>query len=441
MNLLDLVVPRVPLLSPPPPVAEEIMITGDIFKTIQQLHGRGVGIKAIARLLDLDPDTVRKYKDQPEFLPYDREKPVQQSLDGIEEWLRNRAPEVGFNGKVLYREAQAKGYLGSYSVIKRFLAPIREKEHIASVATVRFETPAGAQGQVDWGSSKVWIGPEAVRVHFFVLVLGYSRRMFAHAYRDEKRHHVIDGHQKAFAWFGGYPKELLYDNARTMIMTEKPKDERLNKVFEDFARHYGFEVRFCRPYRARTKGKVESGVKYLKRNFLKGCRFQSLEDLNLRLSQWLTEVADQRIHGTTHVTPISRWEAEKEGLIKLSTVRPWQPDQDHTRRVANDARVTVATNLYPVDPGVIGKQVSVSVREGKVEIRNEKKELVACHDQLAGRFSEAPAPTDFIMRITQTQQREAAAIPPQNDPRWAGEDVQVRDLSVYDEVAGIKEVA
>lgn len=441
MNLLDLLGPRVPLLPPPQPVAEEAMISGDIYQTIHHLKNLGQGIKSIARLLDLDPKTVRKVLRNAQPPAYVREAPVQDSLDQLADWLHNRAPEVGFNGKVLFREARQKGFQGSYSVVKRFLKPIRERERIAAEATVRFETPPGWQGQVDWGSAKVWLGEVSVRVHFFVLVLGFSRRMFARGYRNERRHHVIDGHQRAFAWFGGYPREMLYDNARTMVMTEKLPEDRLNKVFEDFARHYGFEVRFCRPYRARTKGKVESGVKYLKRNFLKGRRFRNLDDLNASLEQWLLGEADQRVHGTTHVTPMSRWPEEQAGLIPLAKVRPWQPDQDHTRRVANDSRVTVATNRYPVHPQTIGQTVSVQVREGKVEIRARNSSLVGSHPQLPGRFQEAPLPEGFAEALARAQKTTEQAGSPRFDPHWPEPDVQVRDLAIYDEVAKLEEVA
>ncbi len=441
MNILDFLGPRVPLLPPPQPVVEDVMISGDIFKTIHVLKKSGLGIKTIARRLDLDPGTVRKYLTQTDIQPYSRDCPAKNSLTEFEEWLRARAPEVMFNGKVLFREAREQGFSGSYSIIKRFLKPIREQERVATEATIRFETPPGLQGQVDWGSSTIWLGENRRRVHFFVLVLGFSRRMFVRAYLNEKRHNVIDGHQRAFAWYGGYPKELLYDNARTMVMTERPPAERLNKVFEDFARHHGFEVRFCRPYRPRTKGKVESGVKYVKRNFLAGRRFRDLDDLNASLEQWMREEADMRIHGTTHVTPMSRWAEESAALIPLSVVRPWQPDLEHIRRVANDSRITIETNRYPVAPSAIGKTVSVHVEAGKIEIRNEAGEAVGSHEQLHGRYQEAPMPKEFRALLVEVAKKAECSDLPRHDPRWPEDDVQVRSLSVYDEVAGIKEVA
>lgn len=441
MKQLDLFLPRVPLLPPPQPVAEDDMISGDLFQTIHQLKKLGRGAKRIAQILELDKGTVRKYLRMAEMPTYERKSPVHRSLEGLEEWLKQRAPEVGFNGQTLHREALTKGFIGSYSTIKRFLRPIREQERIASEATIRFETSPGQQAQVDWGSALVWIGEQRVRAHFFVMVMGYSRRLFARAYLNERRHNVIDGHQQAFTWFEGYPREILYDNARTMIMTEKPAEDRLNKVFKDFADHHGFAVRFCRPYRPRTKGKVESGVKYLKRSFLKGRRFLSLDDLNACLEEWVVSVADQRIHGTTHVSPMSRWPQEKAALLPLSQIKPWQPDLNHSRRVANDCRVTVATNRYPVEPSEVGRKVQVQVAEGKVLIMNDSSAVIGEHDQLLGRFQEAPVPQDLADRMPRKTPSPDPMSPPKHDPRWPEPEVEVRDLAVYDRVAGVQEAA
>jgi len=182
-------------------------------------------------------------------------------------------------------------------------------------------------------------------------------------------------------------------------------------------------------------------VKYVKRNFLAGRRFRDLDDLNASLEQWLREEADMRIHGTTHVTPMSRWGEESAALIPLSVVRPWQPDFEHIRKVANDSRITIETNRYPVKPSVIGKPVAVHVEAGKIEIRNEAGEVVGSYEQLRGRYQEAAMPKEFRALLVEVAKKAERADLPRHDPRWPEDDVQVRSLSVYDEVAGIKEVA
>lgn len=439
MNLVDLWLPKVPLLPPPPSVAEVRMLTQDHVTTIRALRQSGMAKKRIADSLGLDVKTVRKYLEQGELVSYEREGPVATALRGMEDWFRARAPEVCFNCRVLAQEAKLKGFSGSYEAIKRFIRPLREKARSDAEATVRFETAPGVQGQVDWGSAFTWLDDKRVRVHFFVLVLGYSRRMYVRGYRGERRHNVIDGHLRAFSWFGGYPREMLYDNARTMIMTERPAGERLNKVFKDFAEHYGFEPRFCRPYRARTKGKVESGVKYVKRNFLVGRRFRDLDHLNAELEVWLREIADLRIHGTTHVAPMARFPAEQTALNPVQSVRPWQPDAEHVRHVANDGRVSFQTNRYPVPLDHAGQAVTIEGNDTEVIIRSGDQE-VARHRRLPGKHQEAPCPAAF-QKLTNRQPAPKADDKPRHDPRWAFEEVEVRDLRVYDLISQQQGVA
>jgi len=188
------------------------------------------------------------------------------------------------------------------------------------VATVRFETPPGHQAQVDFGQMRLWIGEQVDVAHIFVFTLGYSRRLWPVAYPHERLSALLDGHEQAFRHFGGVPLECLYDNPRTLVLGRRETRVLWHPVFEDFARTYGFTPRACRPYRAQTKGKVESGVKYVKRNALAGRRFHSWEAINPWLAEWAVSVADQRVHGTTHERPIDRF--ARETLTPLVTRPP-----------------------------------------------------------------------------------------------------------------------
>jgi hypothetical protein len=128
--------------------------------------------------------------------------------------------------------------------------------------------------------------------------------MYARAFRGERMVHLLAGHEAAFAWFGGSPRELLYDNPRTMVKGRDPVsgEVEMNGTFKDFVAHYGVRPRFCHPYRARTQGKIESGIKYLKKNFLAGRRFRDLDELNQQIEEWLTE-ADVRSTGPLASVP------------------------------------------------------------------------------------------------------------------------------------------
>jgi transposase len=413
---------------------EREMIDRDKHGAVVELAGRGTPKKAIARMLGIGIKSVRRILQRKQWKPYKRRPPAKTVLTGFEEFLTRRAPEVGFNCVVLMRELKLLGYTGGYPAVQRFVKPLREAFRRDAEATLRFETAPGLQGQVDWGSSFVWFDDRRVRVRFFALVLGYSRRMFARAFGSERLVHLIQGHEAAFAWFGGCPRELLYDNPKTMVAGRDPVSEEieLNPTFKDFVNHYGFRARFCHPYRARTKGKIESGIKYLKKNFLIGRRFHDMDDLNRQLEAWLATVADVRIHGTTGVRPLDRF--PQETLLSLAHVPPYRLESAIIRQVPKDARVCFRTNRYSVPWHLIGRRVEIRAEGDEVALLHDGREI-ARHDLLSGRFQERVDPAHF-RGLFRTIVSEESSKPP-HDPRFPVEDVMVRDLSLYDRVAGI----
>jgi transposase len=413
---------------------EREMINRDKHGAVVELAGRGIPKKAIARMLEIGVKSVRRILQREKWKPYKRRRPAKTVLTGHEEFITRRAPEVGFNCVVLMRELKLMGYTGGYPAVQRFVKPLREAFRRDAEATLRFETAPGLQGQVDWGSSFVWFDDRRVRVRFFALVLGYSRRMFARAFKSERLVHLIQGHEAAFSWFGGFPQELLYDNPKTMVKGRDSDSEeiQLNPTFQDFVHHYGFRARFCHPYRAQTKGKIESGIKYVKGNFLVGRRFHDMDDLNRQLEEWLTTVADVRIHGTTGVRPIDRFPHEK--LLSFAHVPPYRLETAIIRKVPNDARVCFRTNRYSVPWRLIGQQVEVRMEDGEVVLL-QGDQVIARHALLSGRFRESVDPAHFRGLFRMIVAEEPSQ--PPHDPRFPVEDVMVRDLALYDQVAGI----
>jgi len=275
------------------------------------------------------------------------------------------------------------GYAGGYATVRRFVRPLREEA--TREATVRFETEPGRQGQVDWGQCWTTIASRSVPVRLFVMTLGYSRRLFARATLDEKLPTLIGCHEEAFEHFGGIAHELLYDNPKTVVHARDFEGSRIewNPVFWDFSAYRGFRPRLCRPYRAQTKGKVEAGVKYVKR-FLRGKAFDSLEHLNECLMNWIMTVADERIHGTTHRKP-SEMFLEEKGLLLDHRQRPPYVIQDRAlRHVAKDCLVSFETNRYSVPLRFVGQPVEV-MRDGKHVMLYHRGELIATHPRCEAR--------------------------------------------------------
>jgi len=410
--------------------AEERMLRADLVREIVARSERGEGVKRIARELGVDRKTVRRWLRLGGWRPRPPQRRGRQ-LDRFAEFIERRAPEVGFNAVVLDRELRGLGFAGGLMQVQRFIRPLRERRKWSELATVRFETGPGEQAQIDYGQLWVWIGAQPEKVHLFVFTLGYSRRLYAHAYRHERLTGLLDGHERAFRWFGGVTLSCLYDNPRNLVLGRRENKVLWHPQFEDFARYYGFTPRACQPYRARTKGKVESGVKYVKRNALAGRRFSSWEELNAWLERWSAEVADLRVHGTTHERPLDRF--AREQLTPLGNRPPYRYERVRQRRVANDALVTIGAARYSAPVAYVGQTISVHEGAGHYEFFHHDQ-LIARH-QKAARHSVVMEPAHYA-GLLRTGGKPAPGAPPRFDPHFGGfGEVMARDLTLYELVS------
>lgn len=220
----------------------------------------------------------------------------------------------------LFAEVQAAGYPGSYSQVKRYVRRVRPRPPEEPV--VRFETPPGHQGQVDFAEFEL---PWGTR-HALLVVLGYSRLTWLQFFERQTMRVLMRGLEDAFGYFGGVPSELLFDQMKAVIVEDgRERGERLieNAEFLRFSRHWGFRIRACRPYRAKTKGKVERPIRYLRQSFVYGRTFSCDEDLNAQAMRWLETVANVRIHSTLKERPADRFERERDRLQPLA-LRPYR---------------------------------------------------------------------------------------------------------------------
>lgn len=355
---------------------ENQMLTHDLWVEIRIMRKMGKSIKKSSKELMISKNTVRKALRSESYKPYQRENCKPGLLSEFMPFLIERAPQLDFNATSLFREIKKMGYAGGYTLVKEAVRPLRETHRQLEAATTRFETPPGLQAQVDWGSKKIMLGGCLTRVHIFVMVLGFSRAIYVEFTLDEKLATLIACHEHAFAWFGGIPEEILYDNPRTIVLDRATVNARINPKFEDFSQYYGYTPRLCRPYRARTKGKVESGVKYVKRSFLTGQEFPSLASANEQVLAWIREVADQRIHGTTHEQPAARF--RRENLRPLTSRPPYVLQDWQMRRVATDCLVSYASSRYSVPWRYVHQTVELQDGGDLISIYHQG-ELIATH--------------------------------------------------------------
>jgi transposase len=441
--LADALGPRAESVGAPANVAvpevgtEEPVISKERWEEIRRMRAQGQSVSSIARLTGLDRKTVRSALAKFEWTPYRRANPIETLLSAHRAWLAERAPQVHYSARILFQELRtSRGYTGGYDTVKIAVRPLRAEAAVAALTQCRFETPPGRQAQADWGQVRVRFASGPAEVHVFVLTLGYSRRAWAEGYENERLGSLLAAHEHAFEHFGGCTAEILYDRMRTVVAGTVQGKLRWNPSFEAFAQHWGFEPRACRPYRAQTKGKVESGVKYVKRNFLPGRVFRDLEDFNEQLSAWLAEVADVRVHGTTHERPIDRFAREAAELARRSDQPSFLQAMRRSRIVAEDWLVSIDANRYSVPWRLIGKTVDVVRVAQRWQILHQG-ELVAEHPVLTGRHQLCVNPEHGPGAAARNARKRFSGLlpaPAQSPAAHGLAGVEVRDLAVYEEL-------
>ena len=241
------------------------------------------------------------------------------------------------------------------------------------------------------------IGGENVKVYLFVATLGYSRRLYVQPFRNERQESWFAGLEGAFRHFGGVTEEVLLDNDRGLVAHHDrvTREVEFNARLHAFAEHWRFRPRACAPYRARTKGKDERGVGYVKKNAIAGRRFATWSALEAHLIAWMRDIADARVHGTTGEVPIERFQrAEATALRPIAGIPSFATVRELVRKVHPDCAVEVDGNAYSVPWRLIGESVRVTVAEGQLRVNHAGQE-VAVHRVCAGRSERRVDPHHF----------------------------------------------
>ena len=373
------------------------MRTPDDVAVMLGLRALGWGSRRIAAELGCSRNTVRRHLEVGSWLEYGGSR-RSRVLDGLEDWLAERFRRHRGNADVVRQDlAREHGLVVSLRTIERAVAPLRQGLRAEAKATVRFETPPGHQLQIDFGELRCLIGGTMTRLFLFVATLGYSRRCYVQAFTHERQAAWLDGMEGAFAHFGGVTEEVLVDNARALVDRHDAatREVSFNARLHAFSRYWGFRPRACAPYRARTKGKDERGVGYVKGNALAGHSFGSWAELEAHLAWWVREVADVREHGTTGEAPLLRFRRdEARALRPLAGRPPFRQLREVVRRVHTDCAIELDSNAYSVPWRLIGETVRVELAGGRVIIRHDGRE-VAVHPELAGRRQRVVDPAHY----------------------------------------------
>ena len=355
---------------------------------ILDLHRQGLSVLAIARRTGRDPKTIRKYIERGLEPPVYRPRQVGRpnKLAPYIDYLRERvAAFPDLSAIRLTRELRERGYSGAYTAVKRHVAAIRPA-NAPKPFELRFETPPGHQAQVDFARFVVSFEDEpgvSRIVWLFSLVLGHSRHIAARFVLHQDLQTLLRCHMAVFEEIGGVPMEILYDRMKTAVTGEHENGQVVyNRSLLALAKHFGFLPRACRPYRAKTKGKVERPFSYIRQDFFLGRSFRNLDDLNEQLRDWLASVANVRLHGTTQRIVSEAFAAEQPELQPLPAA-PFDTLLKLERRVSHDGLVSIGGNYYSV-PDRTRRVVEVHQLPDKIRILDGGR-LVATHPVLEGR--------------------------------------------------------
>lgn len=307
------------------------MVSYEEYMQIKIMRKQGKSLRTIACELGCSVNTVRKYLEGEASPAYQERVPRESKVARYAAYLQQRVAAAmpdWIPATVLWREIREQGFDGSERTVRAFVAtlrPVRSPDPL-----VRFETAAGDQMQVDWIEFRRRKGAS---LFAFVATLGYSRASYVEFVADMRLDTLLACHANCFAWFGGVPRQALYDNMKTVVIQRDaygPKQHRFQPGFLDFAGHYGFRPELCRPYRAKTKGKVERMNGYIRRSFyvplaarLKSVGLElDVVTANAEVWRWLREVADVRCHGTTKLQPGAQLIVERPSLQTLPPPYP-----------------------------------------------------------------------------------------------------------------------
>jgi transposase len=347
------------------------MLAPEVVDRIHELSGQGLGSKRIARELGISRNSVRRYL-AGATVGF-QERPAARRLD--DGTLREVHDLYGTvaegNAVVIQQELASRGIHVELRTLQRAVAPLRQQERAEALATVRFETPPGQQMQIDFGEKTVRIAGQPVQVYLMTAVLGYSRRLCCRAFLAQRQDDWLEGIDGAFRHFGGLTEQILCDNASPLVTSHDRQSGQVvwNPGFEAFCRDRGLFAKACRPRRARTKGKIERGVGYVKHNALAGRSFDSFAELERHLATWQVDVADQRIHGTTRERPAVRFERDERMALRPLPSRPLVVRTRRLkRRVSADCFVDIDTIRYSVPYRHVRETVEAVIKEEEVEI-------------------------------------------------------------------------
>jgi transposase len=353
------------------------MIDYATYCRIQDAHQRqGLNINQIARTLSLDPKTVTKWLAEPRYRPR-LQVPRPSKLDPYKAQIRQWLEAHPYSAQQVFQRLREGGYDGGLTIVKDYVSLVRPRRAPAFL-TLTFAP--GECAQVDWGSyATVAVGETRRKLSLFVMVLCYSRLLYVEFTLSQQMEQFLACHLHAFEYFGGrVPDNVMVDNLKSAVLRRLTGEAPVfNPRYRDFADQAGFTIKPCNVGKGNEKGRVESAVGYVKKNFLNGLDIPDFSALNPAARVWLDTVANVRTHGETHQRPVDRFDEEK-ALLHPLPAGPFDCATVHSVRASSRFRVSYDTNRYSVPAEYASTALTLKVYQERLCIYHQGK-LIARH--------------------------------------------------------------
>jgi transposase len=329
---------------------------------------QGLTITQTARALGLHPQTVSKWVRIEQYRPR-RSAPRKKLLDPYKPLVVRWLDAHPLSAQQVFQRLREAGFTGGHTVVGDYVRQIRPRR---ASAFLRLSFAQGECAQVDWGEyGSIAVGSTRRRLSFFVMVLCYSRLMYVEFTVSQTMEHFLACHENAWAAFGGVVSRVMVDNLKSAVLQRLAGTAPIfNARYLDYARHAGFSISACNVAAGHEKGRVESGVGYVKKNFLNGLELADFSAVNPAARVWLDTIANVRIHGETHRRPIDLFEEER-GKLRALNPSPYDVARIFTVRASSQFRIRLDTNRYSVPAEYASARVTVKAYPDRLVICRE----------------------------------------------------------------------
>ena len=365
------------------------MIDYELFRKIKHLsQNDALTAQQIARELVLDVRTVDKWLKEKQYRPR-RSTQRASKLDPFKDDIVRMLERHAYTAMQIFQHIREQGFDGQYTIVKDYVRKIRPPKH---KAFLKLSFAPGECAQVDWGSyGSVNVGNTRRRLSFFVMVLCYSRMMYVEFTVSQTMEHFLGCHQNAFECFGKVPSKIMVDNLKSAVLKRIVGQAPVfNPKYLDFANHYGFTIAACNVGKGNEKGRVESAVGYVKKNFLAGLDIPDFAAIHPAAKNWLDTVANVRIHGQTREKPVARFEKERPYLNPLPRHR-FDIATISQVRASRQFRIVLDTNRYSVPAEYAACPLTLKTYPDRICLYEDNK-LIARHGRSYHRHQDIEDP-------------------------------------------------